>query len=164
MVENLVRKEKQKTEKGNGFPKVFLIIGLVAFATVMLLWIVLGKGTKDNVMPSSREIHHFVGSVGANIHMSIIIEGTIVTGRYYYDSQRNNGNSSSLILRGEKTGNRIKLTETYDGKTTGWFEGDLASGVYCGTFTRAKDGKMFDFNLVETGSGAGFFSEGEIAF
>ena len=42
-----------------------------------------------------------------------------------------------------------------DGKITGWFDGNLASGVYCGTFTRAKDGKMFDFNLVESGGGAG---------
>lgn len=165
MAKNLVRKEEQKNDKSGGFSKAFLIMGLVALLTAILLWIVLGRRTnEDRVIPAFQEIHHFVGSVGANIHMSLLIEGTRVTGRYYYDSQRNNGNNSSLILRGDKTGNRIKLTETYDGKTTGWFEGNLASGVYCGTFTRAKDGKMFDFNLVETGSGAGFFTESEIRF
>lgn len=155
----IIRPEKE--EKKNSLAKV---IGLLVLAIALLLWAVLGRETKNSMEPPYRELHHFVGSVGASVHMSLLIEGTTVTGRYYYDSQRNNGNSSSLILRGDKTGNRIKLTETYDGKTTGWFEGNLASGVYCGTFTRAKDGKMFDFNLVETGSGAGFFTESEILF
>ena len=164
MAENLVRKKEQKADKGIGFSKTFLIIGLVALATVLLFWMVLGRSTKNNNMRPSREIHHFVGFVGTNIHMSILIDGTTVTGKYYYDSQRNKGNSSSLILRGIITGNRIKLTESYDGKTTGWFEGNLATGVYSGTFTRAKDGKLFDFKLVETGGGTEFFTESEIRF
>lgn len=161
-MENLI-KSKGQNRKNGWFWKAFLILGLLSLVFALTFMILSKQGTEGKRMPS-REMHHFVGSVGANIHMSILIEETKVTGRYYYDSQRNNGNNSSLILRGDKTGNRIKLTETFDGKTTGWFEGNLASGVYCGTFTRAKDGKMFDFNLVETGSGAGFFTESEIRF
>lgn len=162
MEHNSVRKkEEQKSDKGSTFIKTFLVMGLMALAIALVLWFVLGRGTKERIT-SNCEIHHFIGSVGANIHMSILIDETTVTGRYYYDSQRKGGNNSSLILRGGRTGNRIELTESFDGRTTGWFEGNLVSGEYKGTFKRAKDGALFEFNLVETDGGADFFTESEI--
>lgn len=162
----IIRPGGEETYKGGkrgGFSKAFLIIGLATLVIALLLWIVLGRGKNGSIVPS-RETHHYVGSVGADIHMSLLIDGKTVSGRYYYDSQRNNGNTSSLILRGDKTGNIMKLTEFCDGKTTGWFEGDLTYGGFSGTFTRAKDGALFSFYLVEVQGGTGFFTEKEIAF
>ena len=164
MAEHLVRKGEQKTSQTGGFSRAFLVVGVIALAIVLLLWIVLRRGTQDNIKFPSREVHHYVGSVGASVHMSILIDDATVTGKYYYDSQRKNGNSSSLILRGKRIGNRIIMTEFNNGNTTGWFEGNLTSVGYSGTFTRAKDGRVFDFSLVETGGGTGFFTESEIQF
>ena len=153
----------EKEKKGT-FAKSFSITGMMVVVIVLLLWAVLGRKT-DSVRPTYRELHHFVGKVGYNIHMSILIDGADVNGLYYYDSQRKNGNFLSLKLRGDKNGNRIRLTEVCNEEITGWFDGNLSSGVYKGSFTRAKDGKVFDFNLSEVvEGGTGFFTENEIQF
>lgn len=163
MAQNLIRKEEEN-KPGNGwFWKVFLILGLLALV-IALAFMITRQGKNEGNKLTTRELHHFVGNVGANIHMSILIDGANVKGLYYYDSQRKNGNFSSLKLSGEKNGNRIRLTETCDGKTTGWFDGSLVSGMFRGSFTRAKDGKVFDFNLNEVEGGTGFYTENEIRF
>ena len=163
MAQNLIRKEEEN-KPGNGwFWKVFLILGLLALVFA-LAFMITRQGKNEGNRLTTRELHHFVGNVGADIHMSILIDGANVKGLYYYDSQRKNGNYSSLKLSGEKNGNGIRLTETCDGKTTGWFDGSLVSGVFRGSFTRAKDGKVFDFNLNEVEGGTGFYTENEIRF
>lgn len=155
----IIRPEEK--EKKGAFAKIMV---LAAIAITLLLWATLGRRT-DGVMHPSRELHHFVGNVGSNIHMSILVDGADVKGLYYYDAQRKNGNFLSLKLRGDKNGNRIRLTEVCNEETTGWFDGNLDSGVFKGSFTRARDGKVFDFNLFEVlEGGTGFFTENEIQF
>lgn len=156
-------REKENNSKNGWFWKVCLILGLLAFVFA-LVFLITRQSTTEEKRLTSRELHHFVGNVGADIHMSILVEDTKVMGLYYYDRQRKNGNFSSLKLSGEKNGNRIRLTETCDGKTTGWFDGNMALGVFKGAFTRAKDGKVFDFTLAETGNKDGFFTEDDIVF
>ena len=115
MAQNLIRKEEEN-KPGNGwFWKVFLILGLLALVFA-LAFMITRQGKNEGNRLTTRELHHFVGNVGADIHMSILIDGANVKGLYYYDSQRKNGNYSSLKLSGEKNGNGIRLTETCDGK------------------------------------------------
>lgn len=110
-------------------------------------------------------VHHFMGKVaGSDVHMSMYVDGSSVLGRYYYDSQRKKGNKSSMMFFGEKDDDSLELTEFYTDHPTGQFEGDWMEGVYKGTFTRAKDGKTFDFELVETDGGEEFFKEEDLAF
>lgn len=110
-------------------------------------------------------IHHFVGKVaGADVHMSMYDDGSTVLGRYYYDSQRKKGNKASMMFFGEKDGDSLELTEFYTDHPTGQFEGDWNNGVYEGTFTRAKDGKKFEFSLREAEEGEGFFALEELSF
>ena len=110
-------------------------------------------------------VHHFVGKVaGADVHMSMLVDGSTVIGRYYYDSQRKKGNKASMMFFGEKYDESMELTEFYTDHPTGQFNGDWIDGVYKGTFTRAKDGKTFDFELTEVESGEAFFTEEELVF
>ena len=163
MAQNLIRKKEENKPENGWFWKAFLILGLLALVFA-LVFMITRKGNNEGKRLPSHELHHFIGKVGADldIHMSILIDGANVKGLYYYDGQRKKGNHSSLKLRGDKNGNRIQLTETCDGKTTGWFDGNLASGVFKGSFTLAKDGKLSDFNLEEKEGGPGFFTENEI--
>lgn len=110
-------------------------------------------------------VHHFVGKVaGADVHMSMLVDGSTVIGRYYYDSQRKKGNKASMMFFGEKYDESMELTEFYTDHPTGQFEGNWIDGVYKGTFTRAKDGKTFDFDLTETEGGEDFFTDEELDF
>ncbi len=110
-------------------------------------------------------VHHFMGKVaGSDVHMSMYVDGSSVLGRYYYDSQRKKGNKSSMMFFGEKDDDSLELTEFYTDHPTGQFEGDWNDGVYKGTFTRAKDGKTFDFELTEAEGGEAFFADDELAF
>lgn len=110
-------------------------------------------------------VHHFVGKVaGADVHMSMLVDGSTVIGRYYYDSQRKKGNKASMMFFGEKYDESMELTEFYTDHPTGQFEGNWIDGVYKGTFTRAKDGKTFDFELTETEGGEDFFTDEELDF
>ena len=110
-------------------------------------------------------VHHFVGKVaGADVHMSMLVDGSTVIGRYYYDSQRKKGNKDSMMFFGEKGDDNLELTEFFTDHPTGQFEGEWIDGVYKGTFTRAKDGKTFDFELTEVESGEAFFAEDELVF
>lgn len=110
-------------------------------------------------------VHHFVGKVaGSDVHMSMYVDGSSVLGRYYYDSQRKKGNKSSMMFFGEKDDDSLELTEFYTDHPTGQFDGDWIDGVYQGTFTRAKDGKTFDFELTEAEGGEAFFADDELAF
>lgn len=110
-------------------------------------------------------IHHFTGKVaGSNVHVSMLIDGSNVVGRYYYDSQRKNGSKASMMFFGEKDDDKLKLTEFFTDHPTGQFDGEWIDRVYQGTFTRAKDGKTFDFELTETEGGEAFFAEEELVF
>ena len=110
-------------------------------------------------------VHHFIGKVaGSDVHMSMYVDGSSVLGRYYYDSQRKKGNKSSMMFFGEKDDDSLELTEFYTDHPTGQFEGDWIEGVFSGTFTRAKDGKTFDFELTEAEGGEAFFADDELAF
>lgn len=177
MEQHLINRRIEKDNRNSWFSKAFLIMGLVALATALLLWIVLGRDTQDTeglgrreVVPEiktpSREMHHFTGNLvlvsrdvqmSVPVHMSIIIDGTSVSGKYYYDNV-----GLSLKLTGTKDGEGINMEESNGEKATGWFKGNLVSGKYSGNFTRAKDGALFNFNLSETGGGKGFFDEDEL--
>ena len=111
-------------------------------------------------------VHHFIGKVaGSDVHMSMLyVDGSSVMGRYYYDSQRKKGNKDSMMFFGEKGDDNLELTEFFTDHPTGQFEGEWIDGVYKGTFTRAKDGKTFDFELTEVESGEAFFAEDELVF
>lgn len=110
-------------------------------------------------------VHHFVGKVaGADVHMSMLVDGSTVLGRYYYDSQRKKGNKASMMFFGEKDDENLELTEFINDKLTGNFDGEWSDGVYEGTFTRSKDGKEFDFSLTEAEEGEPFFTMDELSF
>lgn len=158
MEQNIIKRKKDENNRNDRFWKIFLIMGLLALAVALVFMIILRQGAAGKAVPS-REIHHFEGTVGTSVHMSIIIDGTNVKGKYYYDTTR-----KPFMLYGEKKGDRLYLTDSYAGKISGWFDGNLDLGVFKGSFTRAKDGKVFDFNLVVVEGGPGFFSENEICF
>lgn len=162
-------------------------IALIMLAVVSMALVSCGGGKKDKqetpqtaeaietpvAEPAVEEspvieepsVHHFVGKVaGADVHMSMLVDGSTVIGRYYYDSQRKKGNKASMMFFGEKYDESMELTEFYTDHPTGQFNGDWIDGVYKGTFTRAKDGKTFDFELTEVESGEAFFTEEELVF
>lgn len=110
-------------------------------------------------------VHHFIGKVaGSNVHASLLLNGSDVVGRYYYDSQRKKGSKASMMFFGEKDDDDLELTEFFTDHPTGQFDGEWIDGVYKGTFTRAKDGKTFDFELTETEGGEEFFTEEDLDF
>ena len=110
-------------------------------------------------------VHHFVGKVaGADVHMSMLVDGTTVVGRYYYDSQRKKGSKASMMFFGEKDDDGLELTEFFTDHPTGQFDGEWNNGVYEGRFTRAKDGKEFDFSLTEAEESEDFFVLKDLAF
>lgn len=113
----------------------------------------------------TRSVHHFIGKVaGSDVHVSWLLDGSVVVGKYYYDSQRKKGSKASMMFFGEKYDEDLELTEFFTDHPTGQFDGEWIDGVYKGTFTRAKDGKTFDFELTETEGGEEYFTEEELDF
>lgn len=109
-------------------------------------------------------IHHFMGKVaGKDVHMTMLVNGSEITGKYYYDSYKAANSKAVLTFVGERNGSRVELVEFYK-KKTGQFDGSWVNGVYRGSFTRTKDGKTFDFELTETEGGEGFFAKEELTF
>lgn len=129
--------------------KSFLILGLLALVGTLTYLMVSDRSAKEIISPVNGS-HTFIGTVaGYEVHMQLNIDGNEVSGYYYYVSQRNKGNMSSLSIKGEKNGETMNLTESYNGEISGRFLGRFTQGAYDGTFTRTKDGKSFAFNLVE---------------
>lgn len=125
-----------------------------------------GYEAEYNEITEAKEVgslaHHFMGTVAnVGVHMSMIIDGSSVNGKCYYDSQGKKENTT-INIYGTSYNNYLKLTESVKGKTTGLYEGNWESPVYKGTFTRQKDGEKFSFYLVETEGGAAFFTEEEL--
>ena len=112
------------------------------------------------------EFSNLVGKVaGSDVHMSMIVDWSRVWGRYYYDSQRKKCSTAYMRFYGEVDGSHMRLTEYYSDKNkpTGTFDGTWKDGAYQGTFTRAKDGKKFDFALsVIYGNNSDFFNENDL--
>ncbi len=116
---------------------------------------------------SAPEYYNFIGNVaGLDVHMSLMSDrwGN-VNGRYYYDSRGKKNVNTSMKFYGEFDGSKMILTEFFSDKPTGTFEGNWEADLYQGTFTRAKDGKIFDFHLTQVysditpGGGEAFFEE-----
>ena len=116
---------------------------------------------------SAPEYYNFIGNVaGLDVHMSLMSDrwGN-VNGRYYYDSRGKKNVNTSMKFYGEFDGSKMILTEFFSDKPTGTFEGNWEADLYQGTFTRAKDGKMFDFHLTQVysdivpGGGEAFFED-----
>ena len=108
----------------------------------------------ETVKEEKESIHHFTGTVAnSSVHMSIRIDGTSVKGKYYYDSQRANGNNALMIVLGRCKDGNLELTEYFGEKETGIFRGEWTRGQYSGLFTRKKDGKIFQFYFTETNGG-----------
>lgn len=123
---------------------------------------------EDMIMPVEQAptYYNLVGKVaGSDVHMSMELDNGNVMGRYYYDSQSKKASSSSMKFYGEYNGAHMIFTEFYSDKPTGIFDGYWADELFKGTFTRAKDGKTFDFNLTSVysdifpGGGEAFFEE-----
>lgn len=132
------------------------IIGGVAAALIALIVIFAAPKEQPTISEprSVSAMHHFTGEIaGAKVHASMMLDGSLVQGKYYYDSQRAKGNDSYMEFFGNRDGSNLKLTETINNKITGVFEGEWNEGVYEGTFTRTKDEKTFSFRLVETEAG-----------
>lgn len=129
--------------------KAFLFLGLLALVGTLTYIMITDRRAEGTISPVE-EIHTFIGTVaGYEVHMQLNLDGSDVSGYYYYVSQRNKGNMSSLMVRGEKRNDTIILSESYNEEITGRFNGKYALGLYSGTFTRTKDGKSFGFELVE---------------
>ena len=116
---------------------------------------------------SAPEYYNFIGNVaGLDVHMSLMSDrwGN-VNGRYYYDSRGKKNVNTSMKFYGEFDGSKMILTEFFSDKPTGTFEGNWEADLYQGTFTRAKDRKMFDFHLTQVysdivpGGGEAFFED-----
>ena len=91
-----------------------------------------------------REIH-LEGAIGQYpVKMDLEVNGTVVSGNYYYESQ---GPNKRLILNGTYSRGRVVLTEfTVDGAPTGQFQGKLTRNVFKGNFTSSR-GQTLTFNL-----------------
>lgn len=155
MEHNLIRREEQQRKKSL-FWTVFLILGLLTLAFAITFNVIITQKAEERT--PTREIHHFVGIVGNSVHMSIIIDGAKVTGKYYYDAIE-----KPMKLCGEKIGDKLTFTDSYAGKTAGRFDGELVSGEFKGTYTRV-NGVKYDFILMEKEGGPKFFTENEIEY
>ena len=110
--------------------------------------------------------YNLVGKVaGSDVHMSLELDHNKVMGRYYYDSQSKKATPASMKFFGVSHGAHMEFTEFYSDKPTGTFDGYWSDESFQGTFTRAKDGKTFDFSLtsvyaaIEPGGGEAFFQD-----
>ena len=120
------------------------------------------------VMPMEQAptYYNLVGKVaGSDVHMSLELDHNKVMGRYYYDSQSKKATPASMKFFGVSHGAHMEFTEFYSDKPTGTFDGYWTDESFQGTFTRAKDGKTFDFSLtsvyaaIEPGGGEAFFQD-----
>lgn len=74
------------------------------------------------------------------VYMKLSIEGNVVNGSYYYESQ---GPGKQLNLRGIYDDGRLELFETDEnGQQTGHFVGQLKKGIYIGIFYNARGNSM----------------------
>ena len=155
---NVQQPDLKPKSKKKALPWIIGGAAIVLIALVALF--ALPKGdAKDS---DTRSMYHFIGQIaGANVHASMILDGSLVQGRYYYDSQRASGNKAFMEFFGNRDGDHLKLTESVNNKITGVFEGEWKDGVYEGSFTRTKDEKKFTFKLVETEDGTDLFDENE---
>lgn len=123
------------------------------------------KSTINNAQ-KSYSYHNLVGNIaGSDVHMSMIVEGGTMWGRYYYDSQRKNGSTAYMSFFGEYYETGWDLTEYYSdiNKPTGTYNGEWEGDLFSGTFTRAKDGKAFAFSLtIVQGGSDDFFKEEDL--
>ena len=122
------------------------------------------KSDSGNVQ-SNKDIMNFTGNISNYpIHLSLRINGSKVTGRYYYDSQRKNGNNASLQLSGTKDGNVLSLKEFSEGQVTGHMDGTLTGNYFMGTYTLQSNQKKDLFTFQITYLNQGFFDESELTF
>jgi len=174
------RKNDSSPKKKNNLLIICFSAILIIAGIVVLIIILRNNSKEQNVVENNSPkevvkqesnssetkipIYHFTGTIAnSNIHMSIIIDGASVRGKYYYDSQREKGNNASIIVHGSYNNGFLELTENVGDKTTGVLKGKWSDGLFSGTFTRNKDGKEFPFNLVEAIGGVGFYSENELS-
>lgn len=85
--------------------------------------------------------------------MQLTINGSQVTGSYYYINAQGKKTSSTLSLSGTNEGGELNLNEvTPDGTPSGHFVGSFVSGVFNGTFVN-NQGKKMPFTISEGGDG-----------
>ena len=62
-------------------------------------------------------LNHFIGKVaGADVHMSMMVEGSMVRGKYYYDLQWESGNKTAMAFYGNWDGDHLELNEFVNNK------------------------------------------------
>jgi len=132
----------------------FILLGIILAAGVTIVVLILGKKTRpvehdkeETVEVVRKETVKLQGCVDTyRVHMKLTIEGNMVTGTYYYESQ---GPEKVLNLRGLYENSHLELFETTDdGQQTGHFKGQLKKGIFIGDFYNAQ-GRSMHFRLEE---------------
>jgi hypothetical protein len=87
----------------------------------------------------------FVGKMNNRyeIHMRLDVEGSKVTGSYYYTST-----FIPIYLEGTRNGNSVTLTEKVNDSITGTFKGSMVNNLYKGNWT-TQSGKKLAFSLIK---------------
>lgn len=115
------------------------------------------ESLEDNTIPTSGSqsgldgVYTLSGSIDRYpITMEIVIDGTHVSGNYYYKSK---GPNNRLLLSGTNNDGYLDINETDEnGTPTGHFRGTFNNGVYQGQFTTSQ-GNSMSFR-IESGSTA----------
>ena len=94
--------------------------------------------------------------------MMLNIDGTQVSGSYYYVKDDGSRKSGDLSLSGTNNVGSLNLNEVApDGTPSGHFVGALDNGYFSGTFTN-NQGKKMSFALSENGDVVDFGSDGDV--
>lgn len=103
----------------------------------------------DNALPANDEII-MSGTVSKySIHMVLQIDGTNVTGYYYYDSQ---DSDNRVKLSGNISDDNVMKLEKYDsqGSQTGYFEGQFDGSTYSGSNINYSRDEALPFSVEKT--------------
>lgn len=131
----------------------FVLLGIVLAAGIVIAVLTLGKKTKDDAgIDITEEVVQkkkvrLSGNVATYpVCMKLTIEGNVVTGTYYYESQ---GPDKVLNLKGVYEDSKLELYETNaEGQQTGRFKGQLKRSIFIGDFYNSQ-GRSMHFRLEE---------------
>lgn len=133
---------------------LFIVLVLALVAGIVIAILTLGKKAKETnrdideteevVQQKKVRLHGAVDTYP--VYMKLTIEGNMVNGSYYYESQ---GPHKVLTLKGIYEDSKLELFETNeDGQQTGHFTGQLKKGIFIGDFYNVQ-GKSMHFRLQE---------------
>lgn len=114
----------------------------IAFTPYLTGDIIVDGEEQSNIGSSevegTHDMHGVVDKYPITMHLEI--DGTMVTGTYYYDKQ---GSNALLYLTGTNDKGFLDINETdAEGTPTGHFKGKMSDGVYKGVFITNQEKKM----------------------